>query len=294
MLDFELSEEDISLLSEYLSLIAEHKVTVKIPERGDGRALCDMAHKNAEEAARQYRMEGEREDNNLKRFTELLGLPEIPNRIEAYDISNIGNENIVASMVVSVSGKMKKSEYRLFNIKTTDGADDYASMREVISRRVMHIGDGTLSLGECPDLILLDGGKTHVGVVRALLSEKGIEIPLFGMVKDEFHKTRALTDDKSEISIAKEKNVFAFIYKLQEEVHRYTVGRMRSAKQKTYKKSSLTEIKGIGTVKARLLLSHFKTLGVLKGADREELLSVKGITKTDADMIIKHFSCDPE
>ena len=124
MLDFEVSEEDRSLLSDYLSLLSGYRVAVRIPERGDGRALCELARKNAEDMARQHRLEWEREDKNIKRLAELLSLHEIPERIEAYDISNVGNENIVASMVVWSGGKLKKSDYRLFSIKSTDGADD--------------------------------------------------------------------------------------------------------------------------------------------------------------------------
>ena len=216
MVDFELSEDDISLLSEYLSLKTKYKVNVRIPERGDGRALCDMARENAKEAARQYRLEGEREDKSLKRLSELLGLAEMPKRIEAYDISNIGSETIIASMVVYEGGKLKKSDYRTFNIKTTAGVDDYASMREAITRRLSHIGDGTASLGQTPDLILIDGGDGHVNTVKPIINEAVPEVAVFGMVKDDFHKTRAMTDGEREISIAFEAGVYAFIYKMQD------------------------------------------------------------------------------
>ena len=138
MLDFEISDEDRELLSDYLSLGVRYKVAVKIPERGDGRALCNMAVENAAESARQYRLEGEREDKNIKRLTALLGLSESPRRIEAYDISNIGSENITAGMVVYVNGKQSKSDYRIFNIKSIDGTDDYGAMREAITRRINH------------------------------------------------------------------------------------------------------------------------------------------------------------
>ncbi len=288
MLDFALTDGDIQLLSEYLSIVAEHKVSVKIPERGDGRALCDMAKKNAEEMARQYRLEGEREDKNLKRLTELLGLHEMPKRIEAYDISNIGNENITASMVVYKDGKLKKSDYRIFTVKTTLGADDYGSMREVLSRRFAHMGDGTQSLGECPDLILLDGGVGHVNTVRALMEEKGIDIPLFGMVKDDFHKTRAITDGSAEISIAKEQGVYAFVYKIQEEAHRFAVKSSSGAKRKSLTTSSLEKIKGIGKKKAKLLLCEMP-LARIRRAEREELEKIKGISKTDAQNIYEYY-----
>ena len=168
---------------------------------------------------RQYRLEGEREDKSLIRLCQLLGIVELPKRIEAYDISNIGDENIVASMVVWADGRMKKSDYRLFSIKTTDGRDDYGSMREALTRRLSHIGDGTASLGEMPDLILVDGGDTHVGVAKGVLDSLMLEIPVFGMVKDDFHKTRALTDGKNEISIAKEFDMYAFIYNIQETIY---------------------------------------------------------------------------
>ena len=288
MLAFDASDDDIELLSEYLSFIAEHKITVKIPERGDGRALADMAMKNAEESARQYRLEGEREDKNIKRLTSLLGLPESPRRIEAYDISNIGNENIVASMVVWAEGKLKKSDYRLFNIKTTDGADDYGSMREALTRRLNHIGDGTASLGETPDLILVDGGNAHVGVAKDVLSALSLEIAVFGMVKDDFHKTRALTDGENEISIAKEFDIYAFIYNLQEEAHRFAVKSSQKGKIKTMTHSSLEKIEGIGPAKAKALLASMP-LGKIRCATVDELSAVKGIGQADAERIVRYF-----
>ena len=288
MLAFDADEEDISLLSEYLSLLAEHKVVVKIPERGDGRALCAMAEENATEAARQHRLEGEREDKNIKRLAALLGLSETPKRIEAYDISNIGNENIVASMVVWSGGKLKKSDYRLFSIKTTDGADDYGSMREALTRRLGHIGDGSASLGEMPDLILVDGGDAHVGVARDALRAHMLEIPVFGMVKDDFHKTRALTDGNNEISIAKEFDMYAFIYNLQEEAHRFAIKSSSKGKIKAMTHSSLEKIEGIGPAKARALLSAMP-LGKIRQATIEELSAVKGIGRADAERIYSYF-----
>lgn len=288
MLAFDADDEDISLLSEYLSLSAGHKIAVRVPERGDGRALCNMAVENAAEAARQYRLEGEREDKNIRRLTTLLGLAETPKRIEAYDISNIGNENIVASMVVFSGGRLKKSDYRLFSIKTTDGADDYGSMREALTRRLSHIGDGTLSLGEMPDLILVDGGDAHVGVASEVLQGLSLEIPVFGMVKDDFHKTRALTDGKNEISIAKEFDMYAFIYNLQEEAHRFAVKSSSKGKIKTMTHSSLEKIEGIGPAKAKALLAAMP-LGKIRTASVSELAAVKGIGVGDAERIAKYF-----
>ena len=288
MLAFEVEVEDLELLSEYLTLLAEHKVAVKIPERGDGRALCNMAVENAAESARQYRLEGEREDKNIKRLIALLGLSESPRRIEAYDISNIGNENIVASMVVFADGKLKKSDYRIFSIKTTDGADDYGSMREALTRRLSHIGDGSASLGERPDLILVDGGDAHVGVALEVLNKLSLEIPVFGMVKDDFHKTRALTDGKNEISIAKEFDMYAFIYNLQEEAHRFAVKSSSRGKIKTMTHSSLEKIEGIGPAKAKALLAAMP-LGKIRTASVSELAAVKGIGIKDAERVVEYF-----
>ncbi len=288
MLDFPLTDEDTELLSEYLSIGTKYKVSVRIPERGDGRALCDLALENARESARQYRLEGERDDKNLKRFAELLGLSELPTRIEAYDISNIGDENISASMVVYADGKMKKSDYRTFTVRTTDGRDDYGSMREVLRRRLLHIGDGSQSLGDKPDLILLDGGDAHVSVVREVFRELQIDIPLFGMVKDDYHKTRAITDGEREISIARETGVYSFVYNIQEEAHRFAIKHSSGAKIKTMTHSTLERIKGIGPKKAKLLLGAMP-ISKIRAASEKELSKIKGISEADAKNIYEYY-----
>ena len=288
MLDFPLTDEDTELLSEYLSIGTKYKVSVRIPERGDGRALCDLALENARESARQYRLEGERDDKNLKRFSELLGLSEVPTRIEAYDISNIGDENITASMVVYADGKMKKSDYRTFTVRTTDGRDDYGSMREVLRRRLLHIGDGTQSLGDKPDLILLDGGGAHVSVVREVFRELQIDIPLFGMVKDDYHKTRAITDGEREISIARETGVYSFVYNVQEEAHRFAIKHSSGAKIKTMTHSTLERIKGIGPKKAKILLGKMP-ISKIRAASEKELSEIKGISEADAKNIYEYY-----
>ena len=289
MLDFDISEDDISLLSEYLTLSAPYKVTVRVPSRGDGRRLCDMALENAKETARQNRLAIEREDKSVKRLAELLALSESPKRIEAYDISNFGNESIFASMVVYADGKLKKSDYRAFGIKSTDGQDDYGSMREALRRRLAHIGDGTASLGDAPDLILLDGGVGHVGAVKELFSELDVDIPVFGMVKDEYHKTRAITDGEEEISIAREINVYTFIYNLQEEAHRFALKHSSKDKSKKLTTSTLTKIDGIGEKKARALLDAMP-YAKIKTSSEKELTAIKGISEKDAKAIHEYFS----
>ena len=289
MLDFDISNDDIALLSEYLTLSSPYKVTVKIPSRGDGRRLCDMALENAKETSRQNRLAIEREDKSVKRLAELLALSETPGRIEAYDISNFGNESIFASMVVYADGKLKKSDYRAFGIKSTDGQDDYGSMREALRRRLSHIGDGTASLGDTPDLILLDGGVGHVGAIKELFREFDVDIPVFGMVKDEYHKTRAITDGDEEISIAREMNVYTFIYNLQEEAHRFALKHSSKDKSKKLTTSTLTKIDGIGEKKARLLLDAMP-YAKIKTASEKELASIKGISERDAKAIHEYFN----
>ena len=288
LLDFDIDNENLTLLSDYLTLCAGHKIEVRIPERGDGRSLCRMAAENAKEAARQHRLDSEREDKNLSRFASVLGMPEPPRRIEAYDISNVGNESITASMVVWEAGKMKKSDYRSFHIRTTQGADDYGSMRECLTRRLSHIGDGTPSLSEAPDLILLDGGEAHVHVGKEVLRSLGLEIPMFGMVKDDFHKTRALTDGERELSIALEHGVYSFIYKIQEEAHRFAVKGTMASKTKTLTHSTLEKIEGIGPAKAKRLLAAMP-LSEIRVASEEKLASVKGITKENARAIAAYY-----
>lgn len=287
ILDFPLPEEEIYALGEAIRQRVGYKPDIHTPERGDKRHLCEMVRDNARQQAALYRAQTENDNKILVKLASILKLEVVPQRIEAYDISNFGKDNITAGMIVAVDGKLKKSDYRTFKIKTTDGIDDYGAMREALSRRLSHLGDE--SFGSPPDLILLDGGRGHVGVVRELMTELDCEIPVFGMVKDEFHKTRGLTDDKNEISIAKEQSVFTFIYRLQEEVHRYTVGRMEKAKSKSLKQSTLREIEGIGEAKARNLLAHFRSIAAVKRADKAALMRVSGISAANADAIIEYY-----
>ena len=290
LLSFNLEDEDAEIVAQYLSEIAQRRVSIRTPERGELNTLCDMVRDNAAEKAKVYAGEAEKDERVLFRLAELLGLEAYPERIEAYDISNLGQEHITAGMIVSENGKLKKADYRSFNIKTvTESTDDYGSMREALSRRFAHLYDDEGAFSNLPDLILLDGGKGHVSVARDLLDELGIDIPVFGMVKDDFHKTRALCTDAEEISIAKENSVFVFIYKLQEEVHRFTVSKMSNAKSKTIKRSSLTKIKGIGDAKAKELLRAFGGLTGVKNASLDELCSVRGISRKDAENIRSYF-----
>ena len=287
LLDFTLSDEELAALAETLRQRAGYRPDIRTPERGDRRHLCEMVYDNAKQQALLYKAQSEKDNKTLVKLASMLGLEVVPERIECYDISNFGKDNITAGMIVSENGKLKKSDYRTFKIKSTDGIDDYGAMREALSRRLSHLTDE--SFGAAPDLILLDGGKGHVSVVRELMAELGCEIPVYGMVKDDFHKTRALTDDEREISIAREQAVFQFVYKLQEEVHRYTITRMENAKAKSVKHSTLEQIDGIGTVKAKSLLAHFRSIAAVKKASREELMKVSGISAANADAILKFY-----
>lgn len=290
LLGFSLDESEREALALLLGELAGRRVKIREPERGPSRSLCEMARENAEQNAKQYRQEMERDNRTLVKLASLLQLETVPERIEAYDISNIGSEHITAGMIVVEQGKFKKKDYRTFTIRETAGQDDYASMRETLRRRLERLTRDDARFGaEAPDLILLDGGKGHVSVIRTLLAELKMDIPVFGMVKDEYHKTRALTDGENEINIAREQPVFVFLYKIQEEVHRYTVARMSGAKSKTLKTSVLEKIDGVGKTRARDLLTHFKTIGAVRGAEVNELAAVKGISRQTAENIYAYF-----
>ena len=292
LLSFDISDEDRELMTEALSGMAGRNVEIRTPERGEMKALCEMVYDNAREKAKMYKIDAEKDDETLVKLASMLGLEVLPQRIEAYDISNLASEHKTCGMVVMENGKLKKSDYRSFTIKTVEGTDDYASMREAISRRLSHLGDGTGSFASVPDLILLDGGKGHVSTVKALMEEMGIDIPVFGMVKDDFHKTRALCDGENEISIARDRAVFSLVYRLQEEVHRFSVSKMDSAKRKTLTTSTLLKIDGIGEAKARALLKHFGGLAAVKMASAQEISAVKGISVSDGERVYKYFHKD--
>ncbi len=290
---FELEPEDIELAESFLRSLSGRAVEIKNPKRGEMRALTEAAAANAAERAKQYQESVRRDDGVLIRLAEQLALEVVPERIEAYDISNLGSEHITAGMIVMENGKFRRSDYRVFGIKSvTNSADDYASMREALTRRFAHLDDDGGAFSVLPDLILLDGGRGHVSVVKELFAELELDIPVFGMVKDSYHKTRALCTEDAEINIARDQQVFVFIYKIQEEVHRFTVSRMEGAKRKTLKRSSLETVKGIGPTKAKTLLSAFGGLGKLKTAEEAEIARVKGISAADAKNIFEHFHGD--
>ena len=288
---FDIDAENKAFLENYLTERAGRRVYVKIPERGEQKSLCDLAIANAEEKAREYSIKYKGDEQSVIKLAELLRLEVVPERIESYDISNLGTEFITAGMIVCENGSFVKDDYRMFRMKTVEGTDDYACMTEAISRRLSHLNDPEGGFAKRPDLILLDGGKGHVGVVRRLLHEIGYEdIPVFGMVKDDSHKTRALCDDENEYSIESDRGLYTYIYKIQEEVHRFTVSRMHEAKRKTIKRSILENIPGIGAEKAKILLKTFGSVAAVKKSTAEELETVKGISRANAAEIVKYYS----
>lgn len=279
-------------LKECLSSLRCSSVDTVYPQKGKKKELCRLVCDNARQHALQYEMEAVKNDRVLIDLANALALQVFPERIESYDISNYGDNNITAGMIVCENGSLKKSGYRVFNIRSTEVQDDYASMTEALQRRLKNYEEKTPGFEKLPDLILLDGGDAHVNTVKRLFSELGYDIPVFGMVKDEYHKTRALTNGYEEISLSRTDALFVFLYKLQEEVHRFTIGKMKSAKRKTLKTSYLTAIKGVGEKKALLLLEAFETLENLKKASVEEISNVKGIDAALAQKVYEFFRKD--
>lgn len=286
-IDYELEENDISLLSDWLTERAEYKVSVIVPERGDMRALAVRASENAKQLLLHKRANEDRKKDFLVSLASLLGLEIVPDRIESYDISHSAGEYTTCGMIVLEHGSFAKKKYRSFNVRTVSDGNDLAALEECIRRRFAH--DPDESGWEYPDLMLIDGGVNQVNRVRQVLYELGINIKVFGMIKDEHHKTRTLTDGEGEISLITRQDSFVFIYKIQEEVHRYSLSLMDAKRRNAVKKSSLTEIKGVGATKANELMLHFGTLSALKNATKEQLIEVKGITEPVADAILDYF-----
>lgn len=284
LLGFDPGEGQADILSDLLSDIAGKKTEIRVPQKGELRKLCEMVADNAALHAKQYVADTEKSNETLVKLASMLALEVVPENIEAIDISNFGDDNITAGIISVVDGKFNKKGYRTYKIRSTDVQDDYASMSEALERRLSHRDEYPL-----PDLLLLDGGKGHVSTVKGLFSGVGIDLPVFGMIKDDFHKTRALTDGESEISIAREQDVFLLIYKIQEEVHRFTIGSMHRAKNKSVKRSKLEDISGIGPAKARLLLMTFGTIGKIAASDEKTLSDVKGVSAADAKNIFAFF-----
>ncbi|WP_072992788.1 excinuclease ABC subunit UvrC [Clostridium cavendishii] len=298
--------EDIELLEAFLTAKRGSKVWLKIPKKGDKKDMLDMVYNNAKLMMEQFKdkMLKENEINNIA-LTELhniLELEEFPRRIEAYDISNIQGVDSVGTMVVFEDGKAKNSDYRRFKIKTVKGANDYDSMREILSRRFSHgieeikaIQERNLEFSKgkfsiFPDLILMDGGKGQINVALEVLKEYGIDIPVCGMVKDDKHNTRGLIYNNEELIIRRSSNLMHLITRIQDEVHRFAITYHRSLRDKRTLHSILEDIPYIGEKRRRALLIKFGNVENIKKANFDELMNTQGIDKKAAESIVKYFS----
>lgn len=297
VLDGEVDDEE--LLTRWLSERRGKSVKLLVPQRGDQAQLVQMCRKNAAERIAQQVGTSGRDASALDELRRLLGLEKTPVYIESYDISNLAGGENVAGMVVFENGRPLKSAYRRFKIKTVEGQDDYGSMREVIRRRFeeykSHQAQGdSLGFGRLPDLILLDGGKGHVAAVQPVLEEMGIQVPLFGMVKDDRHRTRAIALTGGEIAISSHRRAFTLVSSIQDEVHRFAIGYHRQQRKKAAVSSTLTSIAGIGDARAKALLKHFKTVKAVSEADLQELENAPGMTKPSARRVYEYFHGSPD
>lgn len=283
--------EDSKLLTKWLSEKKGSSVHIVVPKIGDQKHLVDMCKKNAIERLAQTKGSTTGEYGVLEELKEVLGLDKIPEYIESYDNSNLSGSENVCGMVVYENGKKNKKAYKKFKIKGFEGQDDYASMAEVIDRRLDEYekAEETVGFGRKPDLILLDGGKGQVNAVLPILKKHNIDIPTFGMVKDDSHRTRAIVSDKGEIAISRKRKLFTFISKMQDEVHRFAIGYQRQRRSMNTFKSSLTDIPGVGTERAKALLKHFRTIKNISEADYEELLNAPKMNKVSADSVYNYF-----
>lgn len=284
--------EDKELLEQWLSQKAGKKVSIILPQRGEVEQLVQMCLSNASERLAQRIGQRGNRTAALDELARLLGLSTPPKYIEAYDISNTAGSENVAGMVTFMDGESFKAGYRLFKIKSFEGQDDLRSMREVLERRFdeyeknKETGDG---FGRLPDLILLDGGHGQLSAVMPVLKDKGLNIPIFGMVKDSKHKTRAIAADGGDIAIKANRRAYTLVSNIQEEVHRFAIGFHHKRSAKKNLNSELLQIKGIGPKKAAVLMKHFKTMSAIKQANADELIKAPGVSQTDADNIIEFY-----
>ena len=284
--------EGAELLGEWLTSIRGKKVTVAVPQRGEQSELIRMCHANAVQKLAIYMGKTGHSTAALDELKTLLNLKTPPEFIEAYDISHTAGSDNVAGMIVFKNGRPYKKAYRRFAVKSFDGQDDYGSMREVISRRFNRYieekesGEG---FGVLPDLILLDGGEGQVNAVKPVIEAFGLDVPVFGMVKDSSHRTRAITADGREIAISAVRQVFTLVSSIQEEVHRFAITYHKEKHGKGLLSTRLTAIEGIGKKKAELLIKHFRSMSALSEASIEKLSEVKGISKKDAENIYAYF-----
>ena len=295
---------DVDIITKWLGDKKGSKVSISTPKRGEKVKLIEMVKKNAIDMLNQYGdkfLKQYRENQRvLEELKNVIGLEGDLNRIEAFDISNISGAQSVGSMVVFEKGEAKKSDYRRFKIRSVQTPDDYGSMEEILRRRFKRGLEERELLKEnkievkgfssFPDLIMMDGGKGQVNVALRVLYDFNIDIPVCGLVKDEFHKTRGIIYNNKEIKLAQNTSSFRLIYKIQEEAHRFAISYHRSLRTKDMFKSELDDIKGVGPKRKVELLKYFKSIDKIKNASIEELSQVKGMNKTVAEELYNNFN----
>lgn len=297
--------EDEEVIEAWLSEKRGKKVTIRVPKKGEKERLVDLAKKNADMVLEQDRERIKREERKtigaLKQIEQWIGVSNVK-RIEAFDISNISGFESVGSMVVYENGKPKRNDYRKFKIKWVKGANDYASMEEVLTRRFVHgleereqkkkEGEDTTfgSFTVFPDLIMMDGGRGQVNIAISVLEQLGLHIPVCGMVKDDNHRTRGLYYNNVEIPIDRHSEGFHLITRIQDEAHRFAIEYHRSLRNKGSVHSILDDIKGIGPTRRKALMRHFENLEQIKEASVEELKQIDGMNEASAKAVVEFFS----
>ena len=280
--------EDEVPLMRLLSESAGRKVELVTPQRGAKMDLIRLANKNAVEEVERWTTREERQSKLMELLGRMLDLEEPPRRIESYDISNQGADDIVASMVVYVNARPLKRDYRHFKLKDMDGPDDYASMEQVLTRRFKRYLEGDEKFADRPDLLLIDGGVNHAKVAVKVLEELNLTIPVFGMVKDDRHRTRALvTPESREIGIQGNQAIFSLIGQIQEETHRFAIEFHRQQQNQRVKGSVLDQIPGVGEKRRSELLKHFKSIKKIREATQAQLAEV--VPKNTAQAVFDYF-----
>ena len=284
-------EFDAQILEEWLTGLAKRKVSISFPKKGEAYKLVTMCRENAAEQLRWGKGRSAKELSNLEELSKLLNMDRPPEYIEMYDISNMAGDNNVAGMVVFENGRPLKSAYRKFKIKTVIGQDDYASMAEVIDRRFTEYenAENEEGFGRLPDLILLDGGRGHISAIEPILKKHGINVPLYGVVKDGKHRTRAIALHGGEIALSTSRGAFKLLSDIQDEVHRYAISFHKQQRKKNTLQLALTKVEGVGEKKAANIIKHFKTMSALKKADVSEISQVKGVNEALAKKIREYL-----
>ena len=286
MVQYELEEKE--LLEEWLSARRGQRVHIRVPKKGEKEKLVELAQKNADMVLTQDKERIRREEGRtigaMKEIARLLGLPDI-SRVEAYDISNISGFQTVGSMVVYEKGRPKRSDYRKFRIQGVQGADDYASMREMLTRRLSHYEN-------YPDLIMMDGGRGQVNIALKVMEAVGVHVPVCGMVKDDKHRTRGIYYNNVEIPISRDSEGFRLVTRIQDEAHRFAIEYHRSLRSREQVHSVLDDIKGIGPARRKALMKSFQTLDAIRRASVDELAEAEGMNRRAAQQVFDFFHVD--